>query len=61
MNNINRIFTIVLAVVILAVMPSCAKVGSKRWCAQMEKKSAADWTPREAKDYATHCVLESSD
>jgi hypothetical protein len=39
-------------------LSSCAKVGSKRWCKNMEEKSAADWTAREAKDYAKHCVFE---
>jgi len=58
MKNRNRVLVAVIALVFLAALPSCAKVGSERWCKKMEEKSAADWTAREAKDYAKHCVFE---
>jgi len=58
MNNRSRVLVVTLALVFLAALPSCAKVGSEGWCKKMEEKSAADWTAREAKDYAKHCVFE---
>jgi hypothetical protein len=58
MRNVNTILILALGLLLLVTMPGCAKVGSERWCKKMEEKSAADWTAREAKDYAKHCVFE---
>ena len=58
MNSTDKIIAIILALLFFATVPSCAKVGSERWCKKMEDKSAADWTAREAKDYAKHCVFD---
>jgi len=58
MKKTGQILTITLTVLLLATLPSCAKVGSERWCKKMEDKSAADWTARETKDYAKHCVFD---
>jgi len=58
MKKTGHILTITLVVLFLATLPSCAKVGSERWCKKMEDKSAADWTAREAKDYTKHCVFD---
>jgi len=47
-----------VALLFFATLPSCAKIGSEKWCKKMEEKSAADWTAREARDYAKHCVFD---
>lgn len=57
MNNAEKFLAITLAVLFFMTLPSCAKVGSERWCKKMEDKSAVDWTVRETKDYAKHCVF----
>ncbi len=58
MTRTSKILSFALTVMFLMTLPACAKVGSKRWCEKMESKSVADWTPREAKDYAKHCVFD---
>ena len=41
------------------LISACApEVGSDKWCENLEKKSKADWTMNEAKDYAKHCILK---
>ena len=57
MKKADKILAITMAVLFFATLPSCAKIGSERWCKKMENKSAVDWTAREAKDYAKHCVF----
>lgn len=46
-----------LALTLICVACS-PKVGSEKWCAAMKKKSEADWTLNEAKDYAKHCLFK---
>jgi predicted metal-binding protein len=58
MKTTKMILAITLAMLFLATLPACAKVGSERWCKKMQEKSAADWTASESKDYAKHCVLK---
>ncbi len=58
MMKLRKLTVVLLAIMLLASLPSCAKVGSERWCKKMEEKSASDWTAREAKDYAKHCVFD---
>jgi hypothetical protein len=58
MKIIARILTITLILALLSGLSSCAKVGSKRWCKNMEEKPTADWTVGETKDYAKHCVFD---
>ena len=49
------------AVASLALLSACAdKTGSERWCETMSAKSKSEWTGDEAKNYAAHCVLEST-
>jgi hypothetical protein len=58
MREIGKVSSIALTLVFLVSMLACSpKVGSEKWCEQMEEKSAADWTARETKDYAKHCVF----
>jgi len=54
----SKVFVVLVTCLLVASLPACAKVGSERWCKNMEEKSAADWTPREAKDYGKHCVFD---
>jgi hypothetical protein len=58
MKSADKNLAITVALLFFATLPSCAKVGSEKWCKKMEDKSVADWTAREAKDYAKHCVFE---
>ena len=59
MRYADRFLLIALVTVCVAVMTACSpEVGSEKWCKKMEEKSAADWTAREAKDYAKHCVFK---
>ena len=50
-----RLLVVILAAVSLS---GCAKVGSERWCDNMEGKAKGDWTANEATDYAKHCVFK---
>lgn len=59
MNGSEKGMFVVVALVCAITLAACSpKVGSDRWCKKMEDKSAADWTAREARDYAKHCVFE---
>ena len=51
-------YSVVIVVCVLAVAGCKPEVGSEKWCKQMKDKSTADWTAREAKDYAKHCVFD---
>jgi len=53
-------FSILLVICVLALVGCKPEIGSEKWCKQMEEKPAADWTAREAKDYAKHCVFNRS-
>lgn len=50
--------TALLVICLVATLGCSPKVGSEKWCERMEEKSAADWTARETKDYAKHCVFK---
>ena len=41
------------------LVSSCSpEVGSEKWCKNLEEKARGDWTAKEAKDYATHCIFK---
>ena len=41
----------------LLTMSACSPdVGSVAWCNAMDEKSKMDWTARELRDYAEHCL-----
>ena len=43
---------------LLATLVSCSnEVGSKEWCEDMKQKPKADWTAKEAANYAKHCLI----
>ena len=55
----DRLLLTALATLCIVVMTACSpEVGSEKWCKKMDEKSAADWTAREVKDYAKHCVFD---
>ena len=58
MKNTGKLITILLIVFVLMLLTACSKVGSERWCKNMEDKSVADWSARETKDFAKHCVFD---
>jgi hypothetical protein len=59
MNWSVKALSAALALFCVVALAACSpKVGSERWCKKMEDKSAADWTARETKDYAKHCVFD---
>ena len=51
----NIIFVGFIACLLSACKP---EVGSDEWCKALEEKHKADWTAREAKDYAKHCIFK---
>jgi hypothetical protein len=44
-----------LPVLWLACSPA---VGSDTWCEKMKETPKADWSTREAADFAKHCILK---
>jgi len=58
MKTMSKILVITFSVMLLTSLSSCAKVGSERWCKNMQEKPKGDWTANEATDYAKHCVFE---
>ena len=49
---------LILLATMLLLCTACAKVGSERWCENMNEKPKGDWTANEAGDYAKHCVFD---
>jgi hypothetical protein len=49
-----------LSVLVLSsLLLGCApKVGSPKWCENMEAKSKLDWSLADAKSYAQFCILK---
>lgn len=54
----SKTITITVSLLLLFALSSCAKVGSERWCKNMDEKPKGDWTANEAADYAKHCIFE---
>jgi len=53
------IFRPALIVAALALLAACSpEVGSKEWCAKMQKKPKGEWTANEASDYTKHCLFK---
>ena len=51
--------TFILATFLIGLLSACKpEVGSDEWCKALEEKHKADWTAREAKDYAKHCIFK---
>lgn len=50
---------ILLVLISTALLSACApKVGSPKWCENMEEKAKGDWSINDAADYAKNCVLK---
>lgn len=59
MKLANKLFTLALAIPLLAVLAACApEVGSERWCNNLKEKPKGDWSANEAIDFAKHCILK---
>jgi len=59
MKNVLKIFGVFIA---LSFMAACAaKVGSREWCEEMEKKPKGEWTVNQARTYAGNCIMRNSE
>lgn len=59
MKLTKKLFTLALAIPLLAVLAACApEVGSERWCNNLKEKPKGDWSANEAIDFAKHCILK---
>jgi hypothetical protein len=53
---------LLLLITVSLLLVACSpKIGSERWCKNMEEKPKGDWTATEAKDYAKHCIIKQND
>lgn len=43
--------------IILFVAACSPEIGSEGWCNAMKEKSKADWSAREVKEFAGHCIF----
>ncbi|WP_455210872.1 DUF3012 domain-containing protein [Kaarinaea lacus] len=57
MENIQKVM-IVNILMIIAMSACTPEIRGEEWCKNLEEKPKADWTIREAKDYAKHCLLK---
>lgn len=55
----RKITLLILVCLSVGLLSSCSpKVGSEKWCKQMDEKPKGDWTANEASDYAKHCLMK---
>ena len=48
-----------LAIFMIFLLGACSpEVGSDDWCKSLKEKNKADWTSREARDFAKHCIFK---
>ena len=53
------IYTVLCTIILSLGLSACSpEVGSKGWCKEMDSKPKMDWSTRELKDYAKHCLGE---
>jgi hypothetical protein len=56
-----RNLTLCLLLVSAFALAGCeAKVGSERWCKNLSDKPKSEWSLTEARDYAAHCLIDST-
>lgn len=54
---LNKFCAVMGVLVVVHLLSGCApEVGTVAWCHAMDEKPKMDWTARELKDYATHCL-----
>ena len=54
----NRHYRILVSILLFGFLSACApEVGSEKWCEKLEEKPKDEWTVKEVKDYAKHCLL----
>lgn len=57
----KRFTSVGVAAGVVLLLTACApKVGSEKWCQQIEAKAKDEITLAEAKDYAKHCILRKT-
>jgi hypothetical protein len=50
---------LITAAFILSLTGACSpEIGSDDWCKSLKEKKKADWSAREIKDYAKHCLFK---
>jgi hypothetical protein len=58
MDVFKRCFCLFCLLLLLGIVAGCSpEVGSEQWCQEIKEKPKADWTAREAADYAKHCLI----
>lgn len=56
-----KVLTVPVVLFALVTLAGCSPgVGSERWCKQMADRPKSEWSLEDAKDYAAHCVVEST-
>jgi hypothetical protein len=50
-------FKLALLVLIAISLTACDRVGSEKWCENLNQKAKSDWTIQETGDYTKYCVL----
>ena len=53
MTTMIKIFALAICI---ALLSSCAKVGSERWCAQLKDTPKAEWSLEDATNFSKHCL-----
>ena len=50
---------VVFLATILVLVSGCSpEVGSEKWCTNMKGKQSDEWTIKETKEYAKHCIFK---
>ena len=58
MDVIKRCLYLFCLLSLVNMLAGCSpEVGSEEWCQKIKEKPKADWTAREAADYAKHCLI----
>jgi len=57
--HLGKIFALSIVTCCLIATFGCSpEIGSDDWCKAMKEKPKADWSPREAADYARYCIVK---
>jgi len=59
MKNVLKNSAMVAGIFVILSLTACApEIGSKEWCAELDKNPQGDWTVDEVTGYAKHCLLK---
>jgi hypothetical protein len=54
----KKCYCLFFPLLLLGIVAGCStEVGSEEWCQELKEKPKADWTAKEAADYAKHCLI----